>query len=336
MWVGSADDALLRLYVPNKDSSSTLQVMPLEKEHFTIQTPVMAIDFLSTDDGSTISSPANSKVSVVPVGKAVTKNFLAIACQDGTVQIISWKGDNFDDTDHFRFVVDGPLLSLQLFCKSSQKEVFLVAGSLCGYVCQLQLSQSTHKWEGPVMIVQGLWNESIKKEDSVLAVHAWGNYVFVGTHAGRCILFRTSFSSEGINRIELRVAWECLLPYSIHSIVSHQVDDDSKPDATNDNSSGRRLCLIVTTRRSIHVFKQRQSSHSISDNSNENKERGKRQRGLVDLARQHLLRLLKEESVQVPPLMAPEEEASEIDDADVDAIVHHQQTSPNEEVVLEC
>ena len=229
VWVGSADDALLRLYMIPKDGidddksyldSKQLKRKLLNSDYFHTETPVTAIDFVLFYDDE------EEEISI-----------LALACQDGTIQLISWKGDDFVSLHKYQVIVDGPLLSLQLHKSSQDQKVHLVAGSLCGYVCQL-VSKDAKSWEGPTMVVSNLWNDVINAEDSVLTVHAWENLICVGTHGGRCILYTCTANNE------CKMVWECLLPYSVNSILSKY------------EASSKSLLLLITTRRSFHIFQQ--------------------------------------------------------------------------------
>jgi hypothetical protein len=253
VWLGSADDARLRLYIPDESDGTLQQSTSLAEECFTFKTPVMAIDFISTEYSTEV---------------------LAVACQDGTIQLITWTGDMFDDLNSYQVIVDGPILSLQLRALSDSLEV--VVGSLCGYVCQLSRSHSSHdnRWEGPTMVVQGYQNQAIQAEDSVLTVHLCDEFIAVGTHGGRCILYTYC------NTMHFKI-WECLLPYSVHSIVSQPEED----------SNG--IVLLVTTRRSIHVFRQTKCDDFLLSESKKKQDMGTHYS--VDAARHRLLELAKKE-----------------------------------------
>jgi hypothetical protein len=177
--VESAEDTQLRFYVPQQDDDRMPHPRPLPEEHFTVDSPVMALDF-----NSTVENKDDNAI-----------NTLAVACQNGTIHILSWKGDDFDDLNSFKVIVDGPLVSLQLQQPQQQHySLHVVIGSLYADVCQLVRMQN-QIWEGPSIIVQGFWNEALEAADSVLAVHVWDDddlddkYIAIGTHAGRCLLY---------------------------------------------------------------------------------------------------------------------------------------------------
>ena len=227
IWVGSAEDAQVRFYVPSTIDSNQQQLTPLvlPEEHFTVHTtPVMSLDFLNNNDQST----------------------LAVACQDGTIQLTSWRGSDFKDLNSYKVIVDGPLVSLQLQSNyaSPSPSIRVVVGSLCGYVCEL-VKHEQDVWEGPSMIVQGFWNDTIEAEDSILAVHVFNDqYIAIGTHSGRCLLYQNR-NPYRQRQSKYQKVWESLLPYSVHSILVPK------------NSDSSVLRLVVTTRRSLHVFQLR-------------------------------------------------------------------------------
>ena len=74
IWVGSADDAILRLYAPSDDPRKLVPI-PLPEEHFSVDSPVMALDFCSVSWNDTNDSNSTT---------TTTTHTLAIACQDGT------------------------------------------------------------------------------------------------------------------------------------------------------------------------------------------------------------------------------------------------------------
>ena len=111
----------------------------------------------------------------LPYPQAGVEFRLTGACQDGTIQLLTWKenpskekgGIDFPDLSSFKVIVDGPLVTLQL--QSYPNYLRVVIGSLCGYVCQLvrpTTSLNSTSWEGPSMIVEGFWNEALESDDS--------------------------------------------------------------------------------------------------------------------------------------------------------------------------
>jgi hypothetical protein len=124
------------------------------------------------------------------------------------------------------------------------------------------------------MVVQGYQNQAIQAEDSVLTVHLCDEFIAVGTHGGRCILYTYC------NTMHFKI-WECLLPYSVHSIVSQPEED----------SNG--IVLLVTTRRSIHVFRQTKCDDFLLSESKKKQDMGTHYS--VDAARHRLLELAKKE-----------------------------------------
>lgn len=135
-------------------------------------------------------------------------------------------------------------------------------------------------WEGPFIMAEGFWNQHLEAEDSVLAVHDVGRngMVALGTHAGRCFLYQavnksritsnrhSSFKSSqdvynngdddkyGEHHLYRRL-WECQLPYPIHGICHLPNYNRS---SSSDNNITPPLSLLVTTRKSVHLFTQQQ------------------------------------------------------------------------------
>ncbi|KAG7368702.1 hypothetical protein IV203_031445 [Nitzschia inconspicua] len=229
VFVGSADDASVRFYVPSLSNPRSLVSTPLPDEHFLVEAPVMALDFYE------VRWPE------------FTMCTLAMGCQDGTIQLVTWEcsingsTDLFYNTSSHRVIVDGPLVCIKLDYNDSTS-LRVTVGSLCGYVCQLFYKQvgnhsSSSEWEGPFLVAQDLWNSLLDEEDSVLAVDAIDNFVAVGTQVGRCILYATRDSENYFP------VWQCLLPYSTHDIRILKGDDEGT------------MSIAVTTRRSFHLFR---------------------------------------------------------------------------------
>ena len=273
IFLGSADDSILRCYVPSTNNPRSLVRIDLPEEHFTVDTPVLALDFCSVTWSDNDPS---------------TTNTLAIACQDGTVQLVTWTdGTNEDENNPFcnltsqKVIVDGPLVCLKLDYNQYSNSLRVIVGSLCGYVCQLTYDNRNSIgpcWEGPFMIAQDLWNPFLNAEDSVLAVDVCDNYVAVGTQLGRCILYG---SRDCENYIPV---WYSLLPYSVHGIVltknSEVVDDEVE-------RRGDEMTIAVTTRRSFHLFRAKEGSVKWD-------RKPSKQQYLVETARNYLLKILED------------------------------------------
>ena len=149
-------------------------------------------------------------------------NRLALACYDGRVRILTYQikatatkhSDSSSIIDisslevcHKRFssfLVDGPISSLHFnfTARSSNPKLppspslFLVVGSLCGFACifyESTLPQESF-FNGPTLVVDGLYNSKEDCEDSVTSVHAYSladgkQMIVVGTQGGRILLF---------------------------------------------------------------------------------------------------------------------------------------------------
>lgn len=257
--VGSADDSTLRLFVPDTASRRLIRSSDiLPRQHFTMDTPILSLVHYETE----------------------MRHTLGLACQDGTIQLVTWdsleshgrgynegvaepwdeametaeNGSNafFRNIASRQVIVDGPLLGLQLQAQSTEESLRLIVGSLCGYVCELvqqptenkenETRPATLRLQEPTMIVGGLWNSQLDMEDPVLAVHAHGEYVAVGTLLGRCLLYTKNAYSEDSPLYQL--LWECRLPYSVHGFEILE----------RNNGDKQTWFLVVVTRRSAHVF----------------------------------------------------------------------------------
>ncbi len=257
IWVGSADDAILRLYAPSGNDPRKLIPVRLPEEHFSVDSPVMALDYCS--------------VSWNDQNSTKTTHTLAVACQDGTIQLITWTGSNDTATNDQnkksifgiitsqKVIVDGPLVCLKLDY-NPWASLRVVVGSLCGFVCQLTYDFNNKSgtpltdsfWEGPYMVAQDLFHSSLGIEESVLTVDIWENYVAVGTQLGRCLLYATHDSENYFP------TWQVVLPYPIHNvtiIASSAESNDLAHSGEEKNENDHVLSkLAVTTRRSFHVF----------------------------------------------------------------------------------
>jgi hypothetical protein len=127
-------------------------------------------------------------------------------------------------------------------------------------------------WHGPNLVAQGLWDHRLNCEDSVLCVTSsllqlQGGQVLhlvaIGTHAGRCRLYGSSTRPDeeslssvvserqaGPSATSYDLLWECHLPYSIHGVLWLSFTASSIRECGIDIRT-----LLVTTRRSVHVFR---------------------------------------------------------------------------------
>ena len=180
-----------------------------------------------------------------------------MACQDGTIRTIQLDiGDCCDDNvlevrHTQQVIVDGPIVCLCLaFSSSSTNDDAswrVTAGSLCGYVTEFCVphnnndNNGTNSGQGPQMVTQGLWDAALQSQDSVVTVHVRlagrnknnddDDVVAVGTQSGRLLLYQQKKTHPPV------LAWHCQLPYAVHGVCFWQ------------------SWMIVTTRRSLHVFK---------------------------------------------------------------------------------
>lgn len=304
VWLGSADDATLRLYTPSTKDPRSLVPVALPEEHFSVDSPIMALDFCSVRWSDYVESDPDGTDSAEP-RIPTTMHTLAIGCQDGTIQLITWRDASrgergttsskesssclFADIRSQKVIVDGPLVCLKLD-HNEFASLRVIVGSLCGYVCQLTYDYNNRGnpfdcfWEGPHMVVQDLFNSSINTEESVLTVDVWDNYVAVGTQLGRCLLYATHDSENYF------LAWQVVLPYPVHGIVINLTSDTKTVHATTgiqeERKRSRTLSLAVTTRRSFHLFRGIQGDIKW-------RQKPKRERYSSDLARIRLTEILE-------------------------------------------
>lgn len=262
VWLASSDHNQLQFWQPDPDHPNSLVQRQLESLgeddfHFgtddpaepsssawMMDSPVMALDC------TTQLSPASSSSSLC------CRCLLVAACQDGTIRLIRFHVDKehrFVNLVAHTVIVDGPIVCLNIQKKPAAQMLeptdknkliygydgeednhcdHVVVGSLCGYVCELYLTDNKTGMEGPFMVASDFWR-SQDLEDSVLAVHALNDRVALGTQSGRCFIYE----QRKVDGRSFDLMWRCQLPYSVHGIVL--LDSDR---------------LLVTTRRSLHLF----------------------------------------------------------------------------------
>ncbi|KAL9186172.1 hypothetical protein ACHAXT_005410 [Thalassiosira profunda] len=233
IFVASVDDNKLRLFVATKD------VLQRRSEDKTagdakpcfVTVPLYDASTSSEDsedaDGNPLlfSSPIMAIETCVTSEEDLPLNHLAIACYDGTVQIMAYRlqaqfANGNEEVSRLQFahvrcstfVVDGPVASLHFGTmdtseapQSQTSSLFLVAGSFCGFAClfyELTMPPSGDNqdgistFDGPLTIVDGLYDARHEgHEDCVTAVHACcgdrhAPLIAVGTQGGRVLLFR--------------------------------------------------------------------------------------------------------------------------------------------------
>jgi hypothetical protein len=199
VWCGSADTCKLYCFVYHKlgggESDSTiLQSLPLPRdiEAFQFTSPVMAVDYVTFD---------NDRI------EDTTWSCLAVACQDGTVNLIHFTAVSSIEKDTSTWIdlrsttviVDGPLVCIHLCFNSHNGSLTALVGSLCGYVMCMSCATKTlggegdgmPLWKGPTMVAEGLWNSHLSSEDLDMAVRVFDDDIIaIGSHSGRCFLYQ--------------------------------------------------------------------------------------------------------------------------------------------------
>jgi hypothetical protein len=272
IWLGSADNNKLHWLTPSSFAHdcggnderrcSLISLALLDDPAFQFLTPIMAIGFVvATTMIPPLSDPEPRQL-----------HCLAVACQDGTIRLITFRyvdavaaagGEQltaatatFQDIRHNQVIVDGPIVCLHLQqidrTHGGTPLLHITVGSMCGYVAELYSDPETMEWQGPYMVAQGFWNARLSAEDPVLAVYTAGSTVFLGTQAGRCLAYQKQVDIESEEALEnagcaeeerrhsFQLRWHCQLPYPVHAVSS--LTDDR---------------LLVTTRRTVHIFRKR-------------------------------------------------------------------------------
>jgi hypothetical protein len=143
-------------------------------------------------------------------------------------------------------IVDGPIASVQLtlHATADEQHLQLVVASLCGHVCELLYDItsnptviSQNACRGPYMIDD--------QTDSVLCVCAYNECVAIGTQSGQCRVYERLESSSSSSSREYELQWYCQLPYCVHGVVLFEKS------------------LLVTTRRSVHLFQLRRHVYDV-------------------------------------------------------------------------
>mmetsp|Transcript_35616 Transcript_35616/g.72218 ORF Transcript_35616/g.72218 Transcript_35616/m.72218 type:complete len:572 (+) Transcript_35616:95-1810(+) len=293
IFVGSAEDTRLRLYMPRKEhviggvsvalhevpfslsllSTSDVTDKERSKSTLTFSSPIMAIDCLcmkQSNDGS-----SETKEAFI--------NYLALGCQDGTIRVASFtcerafNGHAFTAVGNTDLVVDGPIVTLDLSVRlpkypttrdqdvTNHPRVDLVVGSLCGFVCAFhQVSGADQPFEGPEEVVSNLYCGRLGAEDGVLCVKSvaccgiqTGYAIAVGTYSGRVLVFEpileASASTTGSGTDEAEAITTAAVVGYRIYWSCHLPYPVHGISAADVDGDGMAE-LLVTTRRSLHIF----------------------------------------------------------------------------------
>lgn len=246
LWIGSADDCLLKCY---RRTEREILKLNFEKiSAFSFTSPIMRLTSITLPGGL---------------------QCLAVGCQDGTIRLLEYSSvaDIENATSH-TVIVDGPIISLHL-CFMENKELQVLCGSMCGFVCRMTTATAM-SWQGPDLILQGLWHG--ESDDAVLAVCSMTRHrIAIGTFAGWLYVV-----THGAGKL----VWKCVLPYAIHAIAQdnnklivttkrtmHVFDDMTPPMLYSGSLAKERLEKILAeqeARRSL-----RNDEHATLDEVDE-------------------------------------------------------------------
>jgi len=281
VFVSGDDDARLHLYMPKEENNASnravgisvqtqiaLEEVPIfltskdytEEERsenlLSFSSKIMSIDCSHSESTNECNDDDRSNDDTTPT------NYIAMGCQDGIVRVLSYIYEYSNQNEHAFTVVgssdlavDGPIVTLDISSSmrqspatddSSIPQKTLVVGSLCGFACAFHQSGGADQPFGrPQEIISNLWCGRIGAEDGVLCVKSISvagrdglhPCVAVGTYSGRVLLFERT-GRKSIYKLH----WSCQLPYPIHAISAADLDGDDVNE------------ILVTTRRSIHVY----------------------------------------------------------------------------------
>jgi hypothetical protein len=213
-------------------------------------------------------------------------HYLAIGSQNGMVTIVAFRlGESISSSTsgqflfspHLlfreRFYIDGPLLTMCFHIDMSpivllgKYHIDLVIGSLRSFACMYRktvqikdvITRTTNtnaeieeRFNGPSVIVEGLFSKQLKVEDSVLCVYKFnfatrsGSVIAVGTYSGRLLLFDPLDDvdkSPSNHQVKYRLMFSRSFNSPIHGIVAEDLDGDRLPE------------LLITTLKRIHIFR---------------------------------------------------------------------------------
>jgi len=224
IYVTSSDDNELRLYAATRSTLNAKSFDRDMKSSIFTKISIDAADQRSHKDSTHVgkdespSEPFTFTSSITAIDTSYKK--LAVALFDGTIHIILYnliqKTSNANiqelkcQINTSTFIIDGPVSTLHFgkLCFNDSyaqpNQTFLVAGSLCGFACIFYEVSTVHPncnalgcFEGPLPLVDELFDPIIGNEDCVTAVHACcyddaRPMIVVGTQCGRVLLFERS------------------------------------------------------------------------------------------------------------------------------------------------
>lgn len=171
---------------------------------------------------------------------------LVAAGQDGTVRLLTMDYDDADspsfrNPQSLEWIVDGPIVCLQLLEDDQTNKMQVWLGSLCGYVAHVAVNTDAMECvTQPTMLVeQLLWNTKLQSEDSVLALHRSQLLVALGTQSGRVLVYQEGHNdAKDKKENDYQLMWHAVLPYPVYRVSIQPISKQ----------------LWVVTRKSVHVF----------------------------------------------------------------------------------
>ena len=272
IYVASSDDNRLRLYCATRKSLTERY----DGGHHSVNTTCFSLTSLSIDRANQDEldeNPGDNFVfnSSITALDTLGEDKLAVALFDGTIHIMSYLLKHTGSLGCIKcqvqcstFFVDGPVITLHFgvlnledICSRTNQQpvsnVFLVAGSLCGFACVLyektdwQTSESAApSYGGPLPIVDELYDPSHGNEDCVTSVHTCCSntanpMIAIGTQRGRILLFQrttdkkyafdeTAFVREAKSKQEYLASKAAEIKSEIDSVRSYKETLQMEPE----------------------------------------------------------------------------------------------------------
>ena len=272
IFITSPNDNRLRLYVATRKSVAE----QCKGGQHPVKSPCFSLASLSFDRMTQDESDEhpvdpfifNSSITALDT---FGEERLAVALFDGTIHIMSYYLKYTGSLDCIKchmhcstFIVDGPVITVHFGLLNTDdtpsraiqmplSNVFLVAGSLCGFVCLFyeKTNRQNHQtcvlpsYGGPISIVDELYDPSHGNEDCVVSVHVCclnhaNPTIAIGTQRGRILVFQriidekyafdeTAFFCEAKSKQDCLVSKIAEIQSEIDSVSCYMEDLQMKP-----------------------------------------------------------------------------------------------------------